>query len=80
MTRTKLKRLLTAFKATGGEGLEVVSGAHSKEDNFQMAFLAQQFGLKASKGSDYHGPAHFWIELGRIPDLPTGCTPIWTDF
>ena len=37
MTRTKLRRLLSAFREAGGEGLEVVSGSHSRDDYFTMA-------------------------------------------
>lgn len=77
MTRTQLKKMLTAFKAYGGRALEVVSGTHSRDDNLQMAQLAQQFGLLASRGSDYHGASHFWLQLGTIDDLPRGCQPVW---
>lgn len=80
MSRTKLRRLLTAFREAGGEGLEVVSGSHSRDDYFNMAFLARDFDLLASAGSDYHGPEHPWIELGRLPELPDGCKAIWKDW
>jgi predicted metal-dependent phosphoesterase TrpH len=76
-TRTKLRRLLAEFVEIGGEGLEVVSGSHSRDDNFTMARHAQDFGLWASAGSDYHGPENPWFELGRLPALPDGCRPIW---
>ena len=36
--------------------------------------------LLASAGSDYHGPEHPWIELGRLPELPPGCRAIWRDW
>ncbi len=77
MTRRQLRKMLTEFKALGGQGLEVVSATHSRNDNFQMAQLAQQFGLLASMGSDYHGATHFWLELGAFPELPKGCQAIW---
>ncbi|MDM8546335.1 PHP domain-containing protein [Candidatus Venteria ishoeyi] len=77
ITRTRLKKLLDAFKALGGQGLEVVSGSHSLDDNFQMAQLAQYYDLLASMGSDYHGAAHFWLELGVLPALPAGCRGVW---
>ncbi|MCB1790948.1 MAG: PHP domain-containing protein [Gammaproteobacteria bacterium] len=80
LTRSKLRRLLAAFAAAGGEGLEVVSGSHSRDDYFSMAHLARDFGLLASSGSDYHGPEHPWIELGRLPDLPDGCRAIWKEW
>jgi len=80
VTRGKLRRLIGEFAEQGGSALEVVSGSHSRDDYFTMAHHARDFGLAASAGSDYHGPEHPWIELGRLPDLPAGCTAIWQDW
>lgn len=80
MTRSKLRRLIEAFVAVGGAGIEVVSGSHSRDDYFAMAQLARDYGLLASAGSDYHGPEHPWIELGQLPELPDGCRAIWKDW
>ncbi len=80
LNRVKLRRLIDEFAAAGGEGLEVVSGSHSRDDYFKMARHAKDFGLLASAGSDYHGPEQAWIELGRLPELPAGCVPIWRDW
>jgi predicted metal-dependent phosphoesterase TrpH len=80
MTRSKLRRLFGVFRECGGEALEVVSGSHSRDDYFTMAKHARDFGLLASAGSDYHGPEHPWIELGRLPILPDGCRAIWKDW
>ena len=80
LTRSKLRRLIGEFAAAGGEALEVVSGSHSRDDYFTMARHARDFGLLASAGSDYHGPEHPWIELGRLPELPDGCKAIWKDW
>lgn len=76
----QLKQLAGEFKALGGEGLEVVSGCHGREDMHRMAALARAQGLLASVGSDYHGKSRDWIELGRMPLLPAECEPIWTRF
>ena len=80
LTATRLRMLFTEFKDTGGAGIEVVSGSHSRDDYFTLANYAKQFGLLASCGSDFHGPEHPWIELGRLPELPKNCVPIWTDW
>lgn len=77
ITATKLRELLEEFKACGGVGLEVVSSSHTAEDCQKMARYAHQFELLASCGSDYHGPEHTWVELGKIPPLPAQCVPIW---
>jgi 3',5'-nucleoside bisphosphate phosphatase len=77
LTRTKVRALLGAFRELGGSGLEVVSGSHSKDDAYVFARHAREHGLLASAGSDYHGPESPWLDLGRLPPLPPGCTPIW---
>ena len=80
VNRGKLRRLIGEFVEVGGEAIEVVSGSHSREDYFTVAAHAQDFGLLASAGSDYHGPEHPWIELGRLPELPRGCKAIWQEW
>ena len=77
LSATRLRRLISEFIECGGEGLEVVSGSYSRNDCFAMALQAQRFGLKASCGSDYHGPENPWIDLGKIAPFPPGCKPIW---
>lgn len=80
LTRTKLRALLGEFVELGGAGLEVVSGSHSRDDNFKMGRHALDFGLYASMGSDYHGPENAWADIGHLPALPDGCTPIWRNW
>lgn len=85
LTRTRLLRLLGELRELGGAGLEVVSGSHSRDDIFTFAQHAREQRLLASVGSDFHGPqlsvsAHPWIHLGRLPALPDGCVPIWSDW
>jgi len=77
MTATKLKRLIAEFKTHGGAGIEVVSGRQHPEEIKTLAKLANDFELLASRGSDFHSPDNAWVELGRIPELPKGVTPIW---
>lgn len=80
MTATRRRKMIGEFVELGGEGLEVVSGSHSRGDNFSMAQLARHFGLKASAGSDFHGPENPWVMLGKLEPLPDGCVPIWQDW
>ena len=77
LSRTQFRRLVEDFMAAGGVGLEVLSGSHSLDDSRLMASWAQTFGLLASAGSDYHGPEQPYLEIGRLPAMPAGCTPIW---
>jgi len=78
--RTNMLKPLNEFRELGGTALEVVSGCHSRDQYREFARLAHQFELLASKGSDYHGPGHTYIEMGRLPDLPEGCVPVWQDW
>jgi hypothetical protein len=78
--RTNMLTLLHEFRELGGKGLEVVTGSHTPEMVPHFARLAHQFGLLASLGSDYHGPGHAYIEMGRLPELPHGCLPVWHDW
>ncbi len=80
LSATRLRALIEAFKACGGEALEVVSGSHSAGDVQGMAQYARRYGLLASQGSDYHGPEQSWLELGRLPPLPADCIPVWVDW
>lgn len=78
MTATKLRRLVTDFKAAGGVGIEVVSGRQHPEEVKNLAQLAGQFDLLASCGSDFHSPDNTWVELGHLTALPKSCLPIWS--
>ncbi len=80
LKRGRLRRLIGEFRELGGEAIEVVSGSHSRDEYFTMARHARDFGLMASAGSDFHGPEHPWLALGRLPQLPDGCRPIWEDW
>jgi predicted metal-dependent phosphoesterase TrpH len=76
-TRSKMIRLLGEFVEIGGDGMEVIAGSYSKDDIANMARYTREFDLLASVGSDYHGPENQWIEVGRLPPLPTGVRAIW---
>jgi len=77
LTATRLRKLVGEFRDCGGEGLEVVCGSHSRDDAFRFAQLSHAYGLLASVGSDYHGPHNHYMDLGPLPPLPDGCTPVW---
>ena len=69
--------LFTEFIAHGGRGVEVVTGSHSAQEATTYAGMAQEFGLAASRGSDFHSPDESRIDLGTLPDLPPALTPVW---
>jgi predicted metal-dependent phosphoesterase TrpH len=69
--------LLGAFVDVGGEAIEVVTGSHSPSEYATWGNYAARFGLRASCGSDFHGIKEGRLDLGGLPDLPAGCTPVW---
>lgn len=70
--------LFSEFIRHGGRAVEVVTGSHSSADFVRYAATATEFGLLASRGSDFHSPAESRVDLGRLPDLPQGLRPVWT--
>lgn len=72
--------LMHEFRGYGGEAIEVVTGSHTPPQYDQFAKIAHRFGLKASQGSDYHGPGLSYMEMGYLPELPHGCIPVWHDW
>ncbi|MBP6852406.1 MAG: PHP domain-containing protein, partial [Rhodoferax sp.] len=69
--------LFTEFKAHGGQAVEVVTGSHSAAEYVTYADTAREFGLAASRGSDFHSPDESHTDLGTLPLLPSGLTPVW---
>ena len=69
--------LFTEFKAHGGQGVEVVTGSHTPAEYQIYADTAREFGLAASRGSDFHSPDESHTELGTLPPLPSQLTPVW---
>jgi 3',5'-nucleoside bisphosphate phosphatase len=69
--------LFTEFKSHGGEGVEVVTGSHSPAEYLTYAETAREYGLAASRGSDFHSPDESHTELGTLPYLPGQLTPVW---
>ena len=72
--------LLGEFRDLGGTGVEVVTGSHTVDQYATWARYAQRYGLAASAGSDFHGPGESYLDLGKLPDLPFGLTPVWEKF
>ncbi|MGE0333426.1 MAG: 3',5'-nucleoside bisphosphate phosphatase [Ramlibacter sp.] len=69
--------LFTEFKAHGGRAVEVVTGSHTAAEAVKYAETAREFGLAASRGSDFHSPDESHTDLGLLPYLPGELTPVW---
>lgn len=80
LNQQQCERLLGEFISLGGAAIEVVTGSHAPDEFATWARYAQRFGLRASAGSDFHGPGEGYRDLGNVPVLPAGCDPVWTGF
>lgn len=80
LTRKKLRQLLTAFKESGGDGLEVAMPGLTRQQQELLDECWRHFDLKVSAGSDFHSPEQKWLALGRLPPLPSEATPVWRSF
>ena len=77
LTANEEYALFSEFKAHGGQGVEVVTGSHSAAEYVTYGAMAQEFGLAASRGSDFHSPEESHTDLGALPLLPGTLTPVW---
>ncbi len=75
-----MRELLAEFRDTGGDAIEVLSSSHTPAQYTEFARYARVFGMLASSGSDFHGPGESWADLGDMPPLPAGVTPVWKDW
>jgi predicted metal-dependent phosphoesterase TrpH len=76
-TATEEFALFSEFKTHGGRGVEVVTGSHTASEYVRYAETAREFGLAASRGSDFHSPGESHTDLGQLPFLPGELTPVW---
>lgn len=69
--------LFSEFREHGGRAVEVVTGSHTPQEYVKYAEMAREFGLMASRGSDFHSPEESRIDLGDLPYLSGELTPVW---
>ncbi|WP_026972320.1 PHP domain-containing protein [Aliagarivorans marinus] len=74
-----LRKLVAEFASAGGDAIEVAAPQLNREVQQFVADLAEEHGLLASQGTDFHHPSA-WRELGRGLHLPQKCQPIWQDW
>jgi predicted metal-dependent phosphoesterase TrpH len=78
-TPTEEYALITEFMAHGGRGIEVVTGSHTASEFVKYADTALEFGLLASRGSDFHCPVESRVDMGALPPLAGKLTPVWAE-
>jgi 3',5'-nucleoside bisphosphate phosphatase len=77
VNRAGMQELLAEFKDRGGDAIEVLTSSHTHVQSGEYATYALRFGFLASCGSDYHGPGESWMDIGDLPPMPPGLTPVW---
>ncbi len=80
LNQQQTEKLLGEFVGLGGAAVEVVTGSHTSDESAIWARYAKRFGLRASAGSDFHGPGEGHRDVGNVPVLPAGCDPVWSGF
>jgi len=80
MGQKTMHELLQEFVELGGRAIEVVTGSHTPEQYAEFARYAAEFDLTCSCGSDFHGPGESYRDMGKLPDLPLGCRPVWENW
>lgn len=73
-----LDGLLRDFTEAGGAGIESVSGSHSRQEIRHWSSVARQHRLRASRGSDFHGPHEGHAALGALCLVPDAVEPLWS--
>lgn len=76
MNNKWLRRLLTDFKAAGGEAMEVAGSMQQPAEREFLADLSLEYELLASCGSDFHRNKNY-MDLGCNLVLPDRVTPVW---
>lgn len=70
--------LIQDFIAAGGRAIEVVTGSHGKGQYKKYGQMALDFGLYASRGSDFHAKGESKMDVGKVPQLPQGLMGVET--
>ncbi len=80
LSNSRLYELIEYFAKAGGKAIELAYPGIKPQQQRQMARVAKQFELLASKGSDFHHPHQVWANLGKVPELPGDIEPVWKSF
>lgn len=73
----QVQLLFDTFAEHGGQGIEVVTSAHTPAQVQQYAAVARERGWAASCGSDFHSPDESRYLLGALAPLPGRLQPVW---
>ena len=80
VTPAGMRALLSEFRDSGGDAIEILSPSHTPAQYQEFATHARVLGLRGSCGTDWHGPGEGWMDLGDLPDFPGSVVPVWKDW
>ncbi len=80
LSNSRLYALIEQFSRFGGGALEMAYPGIDKAQQRRLARIAREFGLAASRGSDFHHPWQVWADLGKVPPLPADVKVVWEAF
>ncbi|OTG56365.1 phosphatase [Acinetobacter sp. ANC 3903] len=80
LSATNIRYLIEIFAEFGGDAIELPPAIEPASTRQMVDRMIEQFGLKVSVGSDFHGDNMPWIKLGNIPRVKEGQVGIWEGF
>ncbi len=80
LSNSRLYGLIEEFAEVGGAAVEMAYPGIKTQQQRQLARVAKEFALTASKGSDFHHPRQVWADLGKVPPLPADIDAVWDNF
>lgn len=80
LSATNVRYLIELFATHGGDAIELPPAIEPASTRQMVDRMIEQFNLKVSVGSDFHGDNMPWIKLGNIPKVKQGQVGIWESF
>lgn len=80
LSATNVRYLIELFAQHGGDAIELPPAVEPLSTRQMVDRMIEQFDLKVSVGSDFHGDNMPWIKLGSIPKVKEGQVGIWESF
>ena len=80
LSSTNTRYLIELFAKIGGDAVELPPSVDPVSTRQMIDRMIQQFDLKVSIGSDFHGENMPWIKLGHTPQLNSHQIGIWESF
>ena len=80
LSATNIRYLIEIFSKFGGDAVELPPAVEPASTRQMVDRMIEEYDLKVSVGSDFHGDNMPWIRLGNIPRLKDWQVGIWESF